>query len=371
MEASKMKYLTPFIILLAITTTSRADMGYFGSIAQNPVPSDTLVVHPFIELTCEDVVIEVFPGGKAEITADFLFTNTGQADTVIMYFPISVMLPTHSLLWSLSDLSDPLINPSVSVNGIPTDVHPLLATNWSTWAFRDFSWVDILDTVNPLSDIEPDDHETFFYMIDTERWDSIDVILDNVLADSISDIDYLILSASSSHASWTVPFKAGEQVLVEYSMEYSLGSDYMERSYDLTYPLYTGASWSGAIGNGRITVLPRGDIGIKHFISWGSSSMPEAICEDDYSFAPLPEIVDAPGYEMTILSNLSGRHMEGALVWLFHDFEPVVSGFGWPYYFESSTDEGAIYRAEMYEDGSAGWPSSLRVIVENGGLKYL
>jgi len=99
--------------------------------------------------------------------------------------------------------------------------------------------------------------------------------------------------------------------------------------------------------------------------------MPEAICEEDYLFLPLPEIVDAPGYEMTILSNLSNVEIEDALVWLFHDFEPVVSSFGWPYYFESSTDEDAIYRAAMYEDGSPGWPSSLRVIVENGGLKYL
>lgn len=357
--------------MLAVAINSRADMGYFGSIAQNPVPSDTFPAHPFIELTCEDVVIEVYPGGKAEITADFLFTNTGQADTVIMYFPISVMLPTHSLLWSLADLSDPLTNPSVSVNGIPTDVHPLLATTWSSWAFRDCSWADILDTVTPLSPIEPDTNEVFFYMIAPESWDSIDVVLDNVLADSISNIDHLILSARSSHACWTVPFRAGEQVLVEYGMEYYLGFDYMESSYDLTYPLYTGASWSGAIGNGRISVIPRGGLGIKYFSSWSSTSMPEAIREEDYSFSPLPQIIDSPGYEMTILSNLSNVQIKGALVWRFHDFEPVVSSRGWMYYFESSTDEDAVYHAEMYEDGSAGWPSSLRVIVENGGLKYL
>ncbi|MCK4806990.1 MAG: hypothetical protein KAT09_05055 [Candidatus Aegiribacteria sp.] len=40
----------------------------------------------------------------------FLFTNTGQADTVLMYFPVSVMVPTLSLLWSLDDMSDPLTN---------------------------------------------------------------------------------------------------------------------------------------------------------------------------------------------------------------------------------------------------------------------
>ena len=194
-----MKYLTPFLMLFVITFTSQADMGFFGSIAQNPAPSDTFQVHPFIELTCEDVVIEVYPGGEAEITADFLFTNTGQADTVI----------------------------------------------------------------------------------------------------------------------------------------------------------------------------PRGDLGIKHFISWSSTSMPEAICEANYSFSPLPAIVNAPGFELTHLFDIQDLEIEDAIVWLFHDFEPVVSRGGWMYYFESSTDQDAIYHAEMYEDGSANWPSSLRVIVKNGGLKYL
>lgn len=365
-----MTNFTPFLMLLAITFTSMADMGFFGSIAQNPVPADTFQVHPFIELTCEDVVIEVFPGGYAEITADFLFTNTGHADTVIMYFPISVMVPTISVLWSLEDISDPITNPSVSVNGIPVDVHPLLSSTWSVLGLRRQSWEDILDTVDPLSDIEPDAREVFFYMIDPEAWDSLDV-MNSVLADSISVRDRIILSASSSHACWTVPFNAGEQVLVEYSMDYFLGHDFTECSYDLNYPLYTGASWSGPIGSGRITVIPGGDLGIKHFLNWNSISMPEAISVEDYSFVPLPAIVNAPAFELTRLSDIKGLEIESALVWLFHDFEPVVSGSGWMYYFESSTDQDAIYHSEMYEDSTASWPSGLRVIVNNGGLKYL
>ena len=366
-----MTYLKPFLMLLAVAITCRADMGYFGSIAQNPVPSDTFLVHPFIELTCEDVVIEVYPGGVAEITADFLFTNTGQADTVFMYFPISVMVPTISLLWSLEHISDPLINPSVSVNGIPTVVHPLLSSIWSPQGrFRRLSWEDILNTVKPLSSIEPDDYEVFFYMTSPDSWDSFGMMVDSVLADSISDRYRIMLNAISSHACWTVPFKAGEQVLVEYSMNYFLGHEFTEWSYDLTYPLYTGASWSGPIGNGRITVIPRGYLGLKHFTGWSSTSMPEAICEYDYLFSPLTEIINAPGYEKTILSGISGLEIESALVWLFHDFEPVVSSGGWMYYFESSTDQNARYHAEMYEDSSANWPSSLRVILTNGGLKH-
>ncbi len=231
---------------------------------------------------------------------------------------------------------------------------------------RRLSWEDILDTVTLLSDVEPEAYDVFFYMLSPEYWDSLDM-MDTVLADSISDRDRIILSASSSHACWTVPFEAGEQILVEYSMEYYLGHDFTELSYDLTYPLYTGASWSGPIGNGRIFVIPRGDMGIKDFISWNSTSMPEAIYEEKYLFSPLPEIVNFPEFELTHLFDIQDMEIEDALIWLFHDFEPVVSSGGWMYYFESSTDQDAIYHAEMYEDGSANWPSNLRVIVKNGG----
>lgn len=41
------------------------------------------------------------------------------------------------------------------------------------------------------------------------------------------------------------------------------------------------------------------------------------------------------------------------------------------YYFENSTDRDAIYHSEMCEDSSTSRPSGLRVIVNNGGLKYL
>lgn len=50
-------------VFVVFSFTSRADMGFFGSIVQNPVPADTFQVNPFIELSCEDVLIEVYPGG--------------------------------------------------------------------------------------------------------------------------------------------------------------------------------------------------------------------------------------------------------------------------------------------------------------------
>lgn len=40
--------------------------------------------HSEIEMTAEDVVIEILESGRAEITAGFLFTNNGDAESVIL-----------------------------------------------------------------------------------------------------------------------------------------------------------------------------------------------------------------------------------------------------------------------------------------------
>lgn len=78
-----------------------------------------------------------------------------------------------------------------------------------------------------------------------------------------------------------------------------------------------------------ITFTSMANMGIKHFLTWNSTSIPEAISAEDYSFVPLPAIVNAPPFELTRLSDIKGLEIEDALVWLFDNFEPVVSRSGW------------------------------------------
>ena len=119
-----MRLLSLFATVMIFVSGVFADAGFLRSIIQNPVP-----VYSFptsIEMTSEDVLIEIYPGGTVEITAAFLFTNTGTADTVIMYFPLTLRTIFHGPYLPLYNVTDPLSSPSVTVNGSPAEVRPLI-----------------------------------------------------------------------------------------------------------------------------------------------------------------------------------------------------------------------------------------------------
>jgi len=349
--------------LLAFSSLIYGDMGFFGTIAQNPVPVDTFAVHPFIELTCEDVLIEILPGGEAMVTADFLFTNTGPQDTVLMYFPLSVMVPTISVLWDMGSISDPLEEPDVTVNGQPIDVRPLLCIMWIREYVEESSWLTFTETVDVLTPEEPDSGFVF-YLADPEYWGGLDM-METVLADTISDLDLFMMSAYSSHAFWEVPFQAEEQVLVEYRTSFQMRYEWGVPYFNLNYPLYTGASWAGPIGSGRITVTVAGGREFTDITDWISYSMPEATEVASHEFAPLPGMEGAPALYETYLSANFGSILPSALVWAFSDFEPLVSPQGWMYYYEDAHSENAQYQAELmfYPEKYHPWPSGIRVTV--------
>ena len=61
----KLQSLTAAIIIC--TSCAFADAGFLRSIVQNPVPASSS--HTTIEMSSEDVLIEIYPGGSARITA--------------------------------------------------------------------------------------------------------------------------------------------------------------------------------------------------------------------------------------------------------------------------------------------------------------
>ncbi len=350
-------------IILMLSNGASADMGFFGTIAQNPVPLD-FPIHPCIELTAEDVLIEVLPGGTAVLTADFLFTNTGPADTVLMYFPVSVMVPTISVLWSLDEITDPLVaDPLVTVNGERVDVRPMLCTTWNRRYEEDGAWETFRSGVEILSSQEEPDSGLVFYLAPPDYWESLDM-LETVMSDSLTEDDWNVLCAHSSHALWEVPFAEGEQVVVEYAMEFAMRYQWESHVLSITYPLYTGGSWAGPIGSGRITVTngPGKDFG--DIVGWSSESMPEAELLRPFPYHPLPLISESgPGYGS--LWPAFGEELEAALVWEFRDLEPVVSSMGWMYYYEDPSDENALYQVEVmtWPEEPPPWPSVVHIEV--------
>ncbi len=314
-----------------------------------------------IEMTAEDVLIEIFPGGNASITAAFLFTNTGAADTVIMYFPLVVRTLTMGPALPLIDITDPLRAPSVSINGSYIEVHPMIGNTWLP-EYNEYRWEDIRSEVMTMTETEPDMGEVYFYTVEAENWhsyDYIDLIYDHY--DEITFVEELQLLCNSLNASWIVPFSAGEEVLVEFCIEYTMSSEYENPYCTMIYPLYTGASWTGSIGEGRITAVPAGGLKFSDFHSWYSVSMPDAEIVEGLAYVPLSEISDCVSFANTELADFSGTHFDSALVWIFTDFEPVVSPTHWQFFYYSP--DNPDYR---FHSGSAGvdttdWSSSLRI----------
>ena len=207
-------------LCLLLAGLSGADMGYFATIAQNPVPAGLPGWHPSIEMTAEDVFIEIGSGKEARIVADFLFTSHGDDETVIMYFPVNVLTPEISALWSLENISYPLDTPSVTVDGESVEVFPLLRSRWFPRTGSP-TWEDIDKFATPLAASEPDTGETFFYIMDPSCWG-------NLTMDFISELDtpdIMAMDADAMMAAWTVTFEEGQQVLVEYSLDFEMSSD--------------------------------------------------------------------------------------------------------------------------------------------------
>jgi hypothetical protein len=357
-----MRGLPVMLLMLILCGAASADMGYFGSITQNPVPVGDLSSHPSIELTCEDVFIEVFPRGDARLTAAFLFHNGGPMDDVMMYFPVSVMVPTISVLWSMENLTDPLGSPAVTVDGKPVEVRPMLAAMWHDGTM-DRGWEELAETVDLLSSA-PSDSGTVFFTVDPGYWENLDM-MERVSSDSLPDLDLFVLGAGSSNALWTVHFNEGADVLVEYTMDLTLRAPGESEPFSLSYPLYTGASWAGPIGSGRITVVPSRGLSLSDFTAWSSFSMPEARVGENMSYLGLPELEGHPSYRGSLMEAATGVTLPEALVWEFADFEPVVSPRGWTYYFEDPMAEITRCYTEMIYGCEAPppWPSSLRVVV--------
>ncbi len=349
--------LTPVLILASCVF---ADAGFLRSIVQNPIPVSSSPTS--IEMISEDVLIEIYPGGAVEITAAFLFTNTGTADTVIMYFPLTLRTIFHGPYLPLYNVTDPLSSPSVTVNGSPAEVRPLIGNTWTPW-FDDYTWDEVREAVHTMRETEPDTGEVYFYIADDFSWDTYDIYkwLDEWSSD-YTVLKDLVVVINSLNACWTVPFSEGDSVLVEFSMEYSMSSEYESPYCTMVYPLYTGASWAGPIGEGRITVAPCGGLRFADFDSWYSISMPDARSVINMTYEPLEAISGADGFELTELADISGTYLDSVLIWEFTDFEPAVSPTHWEYfYFTPDNPDGRFHSGAVSLEDTTDWSSSIRI----------
>jgi len=242
----------------------------------------------------------------------------------------------------------------------------MLACEWD--AARDERWWEEAGGDLELLTPPPADSGTIFYTVDPGYWEGLD-LLELSFSDSCTALDTAVLRAGSSHALWTVHLDEGADVLVEYTMTLTLRHDWEEEWYSLSYPLYTGASWSGPIGEGRIVVVPSRGLTLDDVTEWSSVSMPEASVEVDMAYRPLGPLESHPSFRGSLMDRATDVILPEALVWEFRDFEPVVSPMGWLFYYEDPDGDSARNERDVtyLDQAPPPWPSSLRVVLRNDG----
>ncbi|HUT98703.1 MAG TPA: hypothetical protein VM054_06470, partial [bacterium] len=305
------------LLILSLVAAALGDAGYLGSVSSGASP---IGGHPGIAMTAEDVVIELrrehvdYEDWSANIydatvTADFLFTNTGDADTVYMYIPHAVRTAFVSYLYEAEDMDTPLENPRVLVDGEPVEVRKVCLGAFDPEYMGETTWDEFAELTRPLFDAEPKAGGPFYftrYFVEgDEEWGG-----------------KITHPAEAVLAYWEVPFAPGETKLVEYVQDYALTSDYGESVFRLTYPLFTGAGWSGAIGSGRVSVVSGEGCDWGDLLYYVGLHLPLPADRDGYRLDVLDPIADRSDFGKCDLARYDGEKYPRALVWQFSDYEP-------------------------------------------------
>ena len=304
-------------VILSLAAAALGDAGYLGSISSGASP---IGGHPEIAMTAEEVVIELqrrhvdYEDWSADlydatVTADFLFTNAGGADTVYMYIPRSVMTVFVSYLYDAEDMDTPLVNPQVMVDGKPVEVRKVCLGAFDPECMGDMTWDEFAGLTGALFDEQPKEGGPFYftrYFVDgDEEWGGA-----------------ITHTAEAVLAYWEVPFAPGETSLVEYVQDYAMPSASGESVFRLTSPLFTGAGWSGAIGSGRVSVVPGAGCDWDDLLYYVGLPLPLPAEEEGYRLDILGGIAGHPSFDDCDLAKYDGEKFPQALVWNFSDYEP-------------------------------------------------
>ncbi len=305
------------LLILSLAAAAMGDAGYLGSVSSGASP---IGGHSGIAMTAEDVVIELqrrhvdYEDWSADlydatVTADFLFTNTGDADTVYMYIPHAVRTVFVSYLYEAEDMDTPLENPRVLVDGEPVEVRKVCLGAFDPEFLGDMTWDEFAELTRPLFDEEPKAGEPFYftrYFVEgDEEWGG-----------------KITHTAEAVLAYWEVPFAKGESKLVEYVQDYAMTSDYGESVFRLTYPLFTGAGWSSSIGEGRVSVVPGEGCDWNDLLYYVGLHLPLPEEKEGYRLDVLEPIADHTAFDECNLAKYDGEKFSRAMVWSFADYEP-------------------------------------------------
>ena len=340
------------VILYSSLTPLYSDAGYLASISSGPSPVISHDKHPSIEMTAEEVVIIVYKqlnqdydepteAYSAEIYTSFLFTNTGEHDRILMAIPVEVRTPFVSYLYAYEENDSLLSNPRVYINGQEVEVR-LIFGSIIKHNLTDEEMEFIENNLDPLFDQMPSLGQPLYF----KNF--------QIIHEGVEDISMELLSPNIALACWEVEFELKEQKLVEYRQNYEMTADYGMRAFRLSYPLFTGATWFGSIGEGKITVILEDDISPQELVYFLGVGLPEPR-EIDRSKLDLTDylsLLENP--DISIISDINGRYCQYGVEWKFTDLKPLPSDFSYRNYYPDIGDIGAVYYMEYLENPDQG-----------------
>lgn len=296
------------------------DAGILGSVVRGPSAlSDS---GPDVRMLAQDVLISV-DRHSYEITGCFLLHSPSDEGTVFMYFPVDIITPFVSMLYSSTEPGPLLDRVEVTVDGAPAEVFPMFVCEWNPSEEPSLPcWESVREMTRPLFQDEPDEGEPFY----ATRIPAVEQITDSCMD---WEADLPGIHSQALNAAWSAGFGVDDTVLVEYHVTGQMTTDYDSTMSILCYPLQTGSTWTGSIGSGRVTVVPSGFAGPGEISFIAGSMLPAAVELPPAVFEPLPEIAGHQSFAATRLSRLAGTRLGGGFQWRFSDFEPSAVPEGW------------------------------------------
>jgi len=248
------------ITIVVIPIAAMADAGWYPG-HYGPAPTSQLDIkgkHPTVAMASEEVVITLH-ADRVEVKGTFYFENTGGPEEVEMFFPLDY---------------DPYLDKEV-IDG--TLMQKSMPSDGKASA------------------------EGFYRVSAKELSTDFAVTVDSVKVECVFEKDYEFdehINNFPAMAVWSVAFKAGTKRCVVCTYTDTYGRVGGEIGPRVNYALFTGATWRGPIGFGKITVRPGDDFDWSVPLFYKGEGVPPA-------------------------------HDEGnSIVWEFKELEPVVGSWG-------------------------------------------
>jgi len=128
-------------------------------------------------------------------------------------------------------------------------------------------------------------------------------------------------------------------------------SDYEEGIFRLTYPLFTGATWAGDIGYGKISIVLDESCQREDLQFYYGIGLPEPQEYKNYKLDFISSIKDHIGYSTSNLAEFEDCLYPHAVIWEFTNLEPTPSTFTFQSFYPDIGDIGTEYQCEYNQKG--------------------